>query len=158
MADPATVGDPASWRDLIRENPEAVLHGYAILDGAELARPVLVASWARHALSEITVHDLASGELLDRVPLPGLGTVGGLSERPEGGHEAWFGYTDYTTPPLMLRFDARDSSVHVWATAPGAVAVPAVTARQATYPSGTGPVRMLVISGDAAPAQPRPAL
>ena len=97
--------------------------------------------------------------VLDRVPLPGLGTAGGLSERPEGGHEAWFGYTDYTTPPLMLRFDARDSSVHVWATAPGAVAVPPVTARQVTYPSADGTlVRMLVISGAAEPAQPRPAL
>ena len=159
VADPATVGHPADWWDLIREDPEAVLHGYAILDGAELARPVLVASWARHALSEITVHDLASGDVIDRVRLPGLGTAGGLSERPEGGHEAWFGYTDYTTPPLMLRFDARDSSVHVWATAPGAVAVPPVTARQVTYPSADGTlVRMLVISGTAAPAQPRPAL
>ncbi len=159
VADPATVGNPADWWDLIREDPEAVLDGYAILDGAELARPVLVASWARHALSEITVHDLVSGDVVDRVPLPGLGTAGGLSERPEGGHEAWFGYTDYTTPPLMLRFDARDSSVHVWATAPGAVAVPAVTARQVTYPSADGTlVRMLVISGAAEPAQPRPAL
>jgi prolyl oligopeptidase len=159
VASPHTVANPADWWDLIREDPEAVLHGYAILDGPELARPVLVASWARHALSEITVHDLSSGQVLDRVPLPGLGTAGGLSERPEGGHEAWFGYTDYTTPPLMLRFDARDSSVHVWATAPGAATVPPVTARQVTYPSADGTlVRMLVISSAAEPEQPRPAL
>jgi prolyl oligopeptidase len=85
-----------------------VLRGYAILDGPELDRPVLVANWTRHALSEITVHDLAFGEAAGRVPLPGLGTVGGISERPEGGHEAWFGYTDYTTPAVVLRFDARD--------------------------------------------------
>ena len=39
-----------------------MLRGYAILDGAELARPVLLASWTRHALSEITVHDLGTGE------------------------------------------------------------------------------------------------
>jgi len=159
VASPHTVANPADWWDLIREDPEAVLHGYAILDGAELARPVLVASWARHALSEITVHDLSSGQVLDRVPLPGLGTAGGLSERPEGGHEAWFGYTDYTTPPLLLRFDARDSSVHVWAAAPGAATVPPVTARQVTYPSADGTlVRMLVISSAAEPGQPRPAL
>ena len=44
------------------------------------------------------------------MPLPGLGTAGGASERPEGGHEAWFGYTDYTTSSVVLRFDARDSS------------------------------------------------
>ncbi len=76
--------------------------------------------------------------------------MGGLSERPEGGHEVWFGYTDYTTPPLVLRFDARDSSVHTWASAPGSAPVPPVTARQVTYRSADGtPVRMLVLSGAA---------
>jgi prolyl oligopeptidase len=169
--------DRASWRDLIREDPEAVLRGYAILDGPALARPVLVVSWTRHALSEITVHDLVSGAWLGGVALPGLGTAGGLSERPEGGHEAWFGYTDYTTPPLVLRLDARDASVGTWAVAAGSVAVPAgpvavgpvavglvavpaATARQVTYESADGtPVRMLVISGAAeAPPGPRPAI
>ncbi len=160
VADPASVTDRASWRDLLAEDAEAVLDGYAILDGPELARPVLLASWSRHALSEITVHDLGSGVLLGSVELPGLGTAGGLSERPEGGHEAWFGYTDYTTPPLVLRFDARSFSVQTWAVAPGSVAVPAVTARQVTYQSVDGTsVRMLVISGASVPAgEPRPAL
>jgi prolyl oligopeptidase len=160
VADPAAASDRASWRELIQEDPEAVLCGYAILDGPALARPVLVASWTRHALSEITVHDLASGALVGSVPLPGLGTAGGLSERPEGGHEAWFGYTDYTTPPLVLRFDARDSSVGMWAAGPGSVSVPAVTARQVTYQSLDGtPVRMLVISGARSAAdEPRPAM
>ena len=160
VADPGSVTDRARWRDLLPEDAEAVLRGYAILDGAELDRPVLVASWTRHALSEITVHDLASGARLGSVPLPGLGSAGGLSERPEGGHEAWFGYTDYTTPPLVLRFDARDSSVDTWAVAPGSVAVPAVTARQVSYESVDGTtVRMLVISGSAGASDgPRPTL
>jgi prolyl oligopeptidase len=161
VADPAEVGGPATWRDLIREDPEAVLTGYAILDGPELDRPVLLASWARHALSEITVHDLETGERLGQVPLPGPGTVGGLSERPEGGHEAWFVYTDYTTSSVVLRFDARGSSVSTWATAPGSTAVPAVTARQVTYPSKDGTqVRMLVISAadSGTPPSPRPTI
>ena len=164
VTDPADPG-PGTWRDLIAEDPEAVLRGYAVLDGAELARPVLLACWTRHALSEITVHDLATGERLGQVPLPGLGTAGGLSERPEGGHEAWFGYTDYTTTSVVLRFDARDSAVTTWATAPGSVQVPAVTARQVTYQSKDGtPVRMLIISSgedpgaDGGPAGPRPAI
>jgi prolyl oligopeptidase len=158
-ADPA----PATWRDLIGEDPEAVLSGYAILDGPELDRPVLLAEWTRHALSEITVHDLVTGERVGQVPLPGLGTAGGASERPEGGHEAWFVYTDYTTSSVVLRFDARDSSVTTWAAAPGSVQVPDVTARQVTYRSKDGTaVRMLVISsgsasGDA-PDGPRPAI
>jgi prolyl oligopeptidase len=150
---------PATWRDLISEDPEAVLSGYAVLDGAELDRPVLLAEWTRHALSEITVHDLATGERLGEVPLPGLGTVGGASERPEGGHEAWFVYTDYTTSSVVLRFDARDSSLTTWADAPGSVQVPDVTARQVTYQSKDGTaVRMLVISSGDAPDGPRPAI
>jgi len=149
----ADLADPSAWRELIGEDPEAVLRGYAILDGPELARSVLVVSWMRHALSEISVHDLVSGDRLSGVTLPGLGSAGGLSERPEGGHEAWFGYTDYTTPPGVLRFDARDSSVSTWAVAPGSAPVPEVTARQVTYESADGtPVRMLVISG--APGAP----
>jgi prolyl oligopeptidase len=158
VTDPADPG-PATWRDLIAQDPKAVLRGYAILDGAELQRPVLLASWTRHAVSEITVHDLATGERMSQVPLPGLGTVGGISERPEGGHEAWFVYTDYTTSSVVLRFDARDDSVTTWATAPGSAEVPAVTARQVTYESKDGTaVRMLVISGAGTPPRPRPTI
>jgi prolyl oligopeptidase len=157
VVDPVSASDPASWRELIAEDPEAVLRGYAVLDGPELAQPVLVASWTRHAVSEMTVHDLVSGSRLGSVPLPGLGTVGGLSERPEGGHEAWFGYTDYSTPSVVLRFGARDSSVGVWASAPGTVAVPSVTVRQVTYRSSDGTlVRMLVLGAPA--SGPRPTL
>jgi len=148
---PGDPADPVSWRELIGEDPEAVLQDYAILDGPSLERAVLLVSWTRHALSEITVHDLSTGSLLGSVPLPGLGTAGGLAERPEGGHEAWFGYTDNTTPPLVLRFDASSSAVSTWAPAPGSAAVPAVTTRQVTYSSADGtPVRMLIMSGDAA--------
>ena len=159
VADPVDVGGPATWRDLVREDPEAVLRGYAILDGAELDRPVLLANWTRHALSEITVHDLATGEALGTVPLPGLGTAGGTSERPEGGHEAWFVYTDYTTASVVLRFDARDWSVSTWATPPGQAQVPEVTAQQVSFSSADGTlVRMLVISGPALERTPRPAI
>ena len=158
VTDPVDPG-PATWRDLIGSDPEAVLRGYAVLDGAELDRPVLLASWTRHALSEVTVHDLGTGERVGQVPLPGLGTVGGMSERPEGGHEAWFVYTDYTTPSEVLRFDARTFEVTTWATAPGSVPVPAVTARQVTYESKDGTaVRMLVISSGDAVSGPRPAI
>ena len=58
-------------------------------------------SWTRHAVSEVTVHDLVSGTRTGTIELPGLGSVGGIIERPEGGHEAWFGYTDHVTPSLL---------------------------------------------------------
>jgi prolyl oligopeptidase len=159
VADPAAP-DFANWRDKLPQDEEAVLTGYAILDGQDLGQPVLLASWTRHAVSEISVHDLATGERLGVViPLPGLGTVGGLSERPEGGHEAWFAYTDNTTPATVFRYDARTGEVGVWERAPGSVDVPEVETRQVAYPSRDGTtVRMLVISGRQHLRAPRPAI
>jgi prolyl oligopeptidase len=150
---------PPTWVDLLPEDPEAVLEDFAILDGDELARPVLLASWTRHAVSELTLHDLATGLRIGEVPLPSLGSVGGLSERPEGGPECWFGYTDHTTPASVFRYDARKGTTTAWATAPGLVEVPTVHSRLATYTSRDGtPVRMIVVSTDAEPDHPRPTI
>jgi prolyl oligopeptidase len=150
---------PHTWVDLLPEDPEAVLEDFAILDGDELARPVLLASWTRHAISELTLHDLATGERTGDVPLPSLGSIGGLSERPEGGPECWFGYTDHTTPASVFRYDARTGVTTPWANAPGIVEVPKVHSRLVTYTSRDGtPVRMIVVSMDAEPDHPRPTI
>jgi prolyl oligopeptidase len=167
VADPADPG-PATWRDLLPQDDEAVLAGFAVLDGpvldgpvlddAGLDRPVLLASWTRHAISELSLHDLVTGERLGVVPLPGLGTIGGLSERPEGGHEAWFGYTDHASPGTILRYDAGTRTTDIWARPPGSVEIGEVSARQVAYRSADGTdVRMLIISGEAE-AGPRPAI
>jgi prolyl oligopeptidase len=78
--------------------------------------------------------------------LPGIGTVGAIAERPEGGDEAWFSYTDYTTPAVVLRYSAVTGELGTYATPPGHAERPAVSASQATYLSKDGtPVRMVVI-------------
>jgi prolyl oligopeptidase len=150
VAEPSDPAFPeyASWQALIPEDPDAVLTGHAILDGPGLMQPVLLLARARHAISELSVHDLAFGDPLGQLELPGLGTVGGLTERPEGGHEAWFAYTDYTTPSVVLRYDAAAGATDVWQRAPGAVEVPAVAAEQISYTSADGTtIRMVVVSG-----------
>jgi prolyl oligopeptidase len=154
--------DPAyeNWVDLLPEDPEAVLEDFAILDGPELGDAgVLLAAWTRHAVSEVTVHDLATGARRGSAVLPGVGTIGGLGERPEGGHESWFGYTDSATPSSVLRFDATTGEVSLWASAPGSVEVPAVSSQLVEYASKDGTtVRMLVISPSAEPAGPAPTI
>ncbi len=145
---------PQTWQDLLAHDPEAVLEDFAILDGPELAdAPVLLASWTRHAVSEVTAHSLRTGARLEgprsSIQLPGVGSVGALVARPEGGHEAWFGYTDHTTPPHVYRIDALSAEpvAELYATPPGRVSVPEVATRQVTYPSADGTdVRMFVIS------------
>lgn len=164
---------PPTWRTLLMGGEDGseggdgsdgedgdvrVLADTAILDGDELAEPLLLASWTRHAVGELTVHRLATGEQLDgargRVELPGLGTLGGLVERPEGGPQVWFGYTDHTTPQHIHCFDARTGEVSLFATPPGAssgLAAPTAAVRTDLVPfrsaDGTT-VRMFVIRRD----------
>jgi prolyl oligopeptidase len=160
-----TPDDPSypTWTDLVPEDDEAVLEGWVILDGAgpdgDLPADggTLLCAWTRHAMSEITTHTVRTGERTGTVPLPGLGSVTGMAERPEGGHEAWFGYTDHVTPASVFRFDAHTGETSQWATAPGTVEVPEVHARQVEFTSADGTVvRMLVLSPAKEPDRPRP--
>ncbi len=158
------VGDPLRpqpefWTDLVPQDDVAVIEDFAILDGAEMATAQLVVLHTRHAISELAVHDLATGERLSSVDLPGLGSVGGISERPESGHEAWFGYTDHTTVSRVMRYDGRTGEVSLWAEAPGTVEVPTVFTSQVEYESKDGTtVRMIIVAPVAAPDRPRPTI
>lgn len=153
------VGEPGQWDVerwpvLVPERDDAVLEGWAVLDGEEMAVPEMLVVWTEHAVGRITRHALADGSQHAEVPLPGIGTVAGLTERPEGGHEAWFGWTDYTTPVTVQRFDARTGETSLWASPPGTVEVPAVHTEQVEYTSADGTtVRMFVTSrvGDTGP-------
>jgi prolyl oligopeptidase len=156
------VGDPAhpdrDWRDLVPEDPSAVLADVVILDGPELDRPLLLVSRTRHAVGEIGVHDLASGRPLGDVGLPGFGSVGSMSVRP-GGHEAWFTYTDSVTPGAVYRYDARTGQTNRWASAPGTADVQPVHSRQivATSADGTS-VRVVVFARPDVVGTPRPTI
>jgi prolyl oligopeptidase len=135
------------WQEIVAADAEAVAENFAVLEGAGL----LVLSRRRHAVSEVTVHDLGTGALLRSLELPGLGSVTELSGRPEGS-TVWLSYTDYTTPSVVLTADA----------ATGALDRPArdgsLTTRQVVYESYDGtPVRMFVIE-PVEGSGPRPAV
>ncbi len=146
VADPTDLSYDA-WETLIPEDPTAVFEGYAILDGSELPEPLMLVSWTRHAVSEISIHKLETGEPIGEIELPGIGTVGGIVERPEGGHEAWFTYTDNATIPRVLRYDAITDSTEVYAYPPGFVEVPKISSKMYVYHSEDAtPVRLMVLS------------
>ena len=150
--------DPAfpHWRDLVPERPDAVLRDFAVLDGAELARPSVVVSWLRHAVSELTRHDLVTGAALSTVELPGLGTVPYLSNRPADSCEVWFSYADYATPATVYRYDDRTGGLHRWEPAPAVMPAPLRT-RQVRFTSADGTdVRMFVITPESESPGPRP--
>ena len=149
----------SEWRVLVPEDDEAVLEGWSVLDGEELPEPVLLVVRSNHAVGQIHRHELRTGRETGAVPMPGLGTVAGISDRPEGGHEAWFGYTDHTTPASVYHYDARSDATTLWANAPGTVEVPPATAAQVVYESYDGTdVRMFVIRRSDAGDGPAPTI
>ena len=127
-----------------------MLDGFAILDGEEMTHAACcIASWTRHAVCELTpARPAAPASALGEVPLPGVGTIGGVVERPEGGHEAWFGYTDHTTPSTIQHYDARTGEHDaVGHRARHRRRARRCTHQQVTYPSADGTtVRMFVIA------------
>jgi prolyl oligopeptidase len=151
--------DAGGWRELIAERPDAVLTDFTVLSGPDADHPVGLVTWARHAVAEITVHSLTDGTQLGTVPLPGAGSVGSLSVRLEGGHEAWFAYTDHTTRPTVLCFDERTGGVRAWPQQDPGLVVAGATLTQEAFPSRDGTtVRMFVMSPAGRPDRPRPAI
>jgi prolyl oligopeptidase len=156
-----SVADPASrpWRQVIAERPGEVLTDFVVLNGPQLARPLGLATRLRHSVAEVSVHDMADGHQIATVPLPGPGTIGSFSVRPEGGHEAWFGYTDPGTPPQVMHYDARTNQVSVWARSASRPSEYGVTTRHESFSSLDGTtVQMFAVSAAGHPDRPRPTI
>jgi prolyl oligopeptidase len=155
-ADPATWA-PEAWRDVVPQRPDAVLSDVALVDGADGALQVL-AVHAVDATDRLSVWAAdGSGRVADVEGL-GVGSISGVSSRPEGGTEAWVGYTDYATPPSVLAWDAGSpTTLQSWEQADVAGDVPDLTVVEthATSADGT-PVHMFVLSGSDTPDEPRP--
>lgn len=146
---------PDQWRDLIPEDPHAVLEGFALLD--DLPEDLLLVVRSRSGIGELSVHRAADGEQLSQVALPGVGTLGGPVERIDGGPIAWLVYTDHTTVPTVYQFDGRSGQLTKFADPPGTVDVPTVFSQQVTFTSKDGThVRMSIISPTEQPDHPRP--
>ncbi|MBB6564998.1 S9 family peptidase [Kribbella sandramycini] len=141
------VGDPNNpliWHDLV--TPESPLTGLAILSDVLLVG----------TLQGIAVHDLGSGERLGAVELPGVGSVGELTTRADGGSQAWFSYTDSVTPATVYCYDHTTGLTSLWSQPPGVVAEAESHQLVTTSPDGAE-VRLLVISRPGETG-PRPAL
>jgi prolyl oligopeptidase len=138
VADPADPA-PGRWRDVIAES-EAVLEGFVLTDDA------VVVARKLHAVGGAQVHDRSTGALRATVPLPEPGSVIGMTARPEGGDEVWIGYSDFTTPPMVFRYQVAAERLETWMDAPGTVELPEIVASQRVYRSKDGTeMRMFVL-------------
>ncbi|MFQ1000744.1 prolyl oligopeptidase family serine peptidase [Modestobacter sp. SSW1-42] len=159
VADPA---DPASWapdawREVVPQQPDGVLTDVALVDGVDGALTVL----AVHAVDATDRLSLwagdgsgARGQVTDLQP----GSISAVSAPPEGGTTAWVGFTDYSTPPSVLRWDATEPTAlteHEKAPTTATVLSVQVVEAHATSADGT-PVHLFVLSPSGMPDTPRP--
>ncbi|GAC1586556.1 MAG: prolyl oligopeptidase family serine peptidase [Acidimicrobiales bacterium] len=120
------------WRTLVPES-DAVLDGFALTDDA------IVVAKTRNVVSELDVRERTSGDLRAALVLPGLGSAAVIS-RPSGGREIWVAYTDFVTPPRILRAElTRDEALlEPWAAPKAAVTLDGVTTHQQWVTSDDG--------------------
>ncbi|MGI8310598.1 prolyl oligopeptidase family serine peptidase [Saccharopolyspora hattusasensis] len=159
VADP-TNPEPANWTELIAEEPDSVLEAVRWFDTGD-GDPQLVVLRTRHAVSEVTLHDPATGRRTAEVPLPSTGQVTALTtvdEATEGDRDRlWIGWTDFATPSCVHAYSRRTGQTALDQQAPGTVELPTVHTQQVTYRSLDGtPVRMFLLSPAAEPDRPRP--
>lgn len=86
----------ANWREVIPQS-EAVLQNVAHIGGR------FVANYLEDAHSRVTTFTMDGRRIAD-VPLPTIGTVGGLSGRPESP-EMFYSFTSYLYPTTIFRYD-----------------------------------------------------
>ncbi|GAB3654517.1 prolyl oligopeptidase family serine peptidase [Actinocorallia lasiicapitis] len=108
--------EAASWSELIPEDTEATLDHIAVVDASATDLPVIIAGWSRGGISEISIHDLSTGEEIGTIPTPSRGTVG---EIRSAGQSVWFTYTDFVTPVTVYRWDVTTGRTTLWAAPPG---------------------------------------
>jgi prolyl oligopeptidase len=154
--------DPAyeKWVDVVPESADEVLADTVLLSSADGAADVVtvLAVQSRDAADTVSWWNPGTAARLGTVAGLGAGSVAGMTGRPEGGREAWVGYTDHVTPPMVWRWSADDpAAVTRWALAPGAGDPPSVHVSRVHYTSADGTrVHMFVVAPVAVPDRPRP--
>lgn len=115
-----------------RQFTEVVAQGDDKLSLAVIAGDRLVASYLHNASDRLRVFSL-TGEPHRDVPLPGLGSVTGLTGTPDD-REVFFGYASFTQPPITFQHDVHSGGAPARREVPmGGGDSRAVTPGEATY-------------------------
>jgi prolyl oligopeptidase len=129
VADPAHP-ERARWKQIVAEDPEAVLDDVTILGGH------LGLTWMRRASSALEIRTL-DGAPVRKVELPGLGQSGGFSGLPEDD-VAYFDFTSFTQPPQIFRTSILSGVTSLWAEVKVPFDPAPYTVEQVRYPSKDG--------------------
>jgi prolyl oligopeptidase len=127
------------WRELIPEHP------IAVLEDVHVARSDLVLTYLEDATSRLELRDM-SGKRPRDVPLPGIGSVAGVSGE-WNSDEAFFAFTSFTVPPMIRRCICSTADSTTWATIVAPEGSNTFEVRQVWYPSKDGTqISMFIIA------------
>ena len=119
----------ANWKTVIPETQHT-------LEGVSLVGGKLFAQYLADVKSQVTIHDLA-GKQTGTLPLPGIGTLAGLSGR-EDESELFFGFTSYLVPGSIYRYDVKSGAVEPFYTPKVPFDASQFETTQIFYPSKDG--------------------
>ena len=88
-----------NWKELVAEHPKDVLQGANIVGGK------LVTYWLHDAASAVKFYDL-SGNFLNDLKLPGIGSVGGVSGKRDE-NQAFYSFSSFTRPNTIYELDVK---------------------------------------------------
>jgi prolyl oligopeptidase len=97
--------EPASWKTVVPESKNP-------LDAAVMVHGTLILTYLVDAKSEVQLHRL-DGSLIQKLELPAIGTVS-VGSGKKADTEAFYTFTNYTTPPTIYRLDLTTYKSTVW--------------------------------------------
>jgi len=98
---------PASWKTLIPEGPHR-----DVLSSASLIANRLAIVWRTDAHEKVKLYSL-DGSFENEVPLPALGSVGGLSGK-RADPEAFYAFTSFNYPSTTFRYDFAEKASRIF--------------------------------------------
>ena len=147
------------WREVVPESDPDVLEHVALVDGPHDG-PLIVVAHGSDAASRLSVVDPTNSTRICTVDLPGVGSVVELAAHPDGGQQAWIGYTDFATAPSVLMWDSTAPyGTSSWENAPGDAPDVSTDVTEVHFPSADGTtIHMFVVSAEGRTGEPRPAV
>ncbi len=119
------------WREIVPEDAHAVIRRVFGAGGR------LIVEYLEDVHSRLAIYDL-EGRHLGDVPLPALGTLGGMSGR-WNGDDLYFTFSSFHLPPIVYRYDLRSGRLAPWSRRSEAALDPAgYEVRQVRFPSKDG--------------------
>ncbi len=122
--------DRAAWKEIVPESPDATLDGFGILGGR------LALTYLKDAASQLEIREL-DGKPVRKVPLPGIGSVGGPVGLPDED-EAYFSFESYTAPSEIYETSIKTGKTELYAKVKVPIDPSPYTVEQAFFPSKDG--------------------